>query len=268
VLVGRALVAALSGSVSVAAVGAVIGIAVVTSSPTAVASTTTRTHTATPAPQASVVTVNTLDQHFAQGVAKSLSAGVTALQNFAIAPKPTRQPTVFNTAAMDAGLADSSYTFTASITGLADMSTLGSTVTGTVIDPTHFTLEFPQSTTITKYQRDGDKAAFAWVAGHQMLVAPGSGSAFGTISAEDFLPARLWAMAVDQWSSALKPDTTPGDYLAPSATLTATATHGGYAAKDWTLKAHIDESGRLTSVGFAGTSFDAPFELAMTITYA
>lgn len=264
---GRALAAAFGGSVSVVTVVAAVGIAVVTSTPAPVAATGGAAHpVATPAPTASVAAAQTLDTHFAQGLATSLKQGIAELQSYAVAPKPKAAPAVFNADAMAAGFADGAYRFTASIVGFADLSTLGSVVNGTVSDPTHFTLEFPESTTITKYVRD-NTTAFAWIEGHRLTLAADKSGVFGTISPEDLLPGKLWTMAVAQWADTLKPDSVLGEYSAPSAALTAKARTGGYAAQDWTLKARLDESGRLTQLGFAGSSFEVPFGLDITVAY-
>jgi hypothetical protein len=270
VFVGRALLAAFSGSVSVAVVGAVIGLAVTTSTPVPVAATTGRLAVASSAPAPSVsraAAAGLTDAAFARGIASGLSQGVGALQRYATTTKPASSSVPIDPGATRAGLAKSGYTFTAEIVGLADLGTLGSSVRGAVTDATHFTVEFPDSTSITRYERDGD-AAFAWIDGRRLTLAAGAGGMFGTLSPEDFLPATLWSMAVGQWADLLQPGAAAGEYVAPSAALTAKARLDGYGAKDWTLRVRLDQAGRLTALGFAGTSFSSPFGLDVAIAYS
>ena len=157
------------------------------------------------------------------------------------------------------------YRFVARLAGMSDLSTLGGTVTGVVTDPTHFVLEFPDSTFVTRYTRTGADAV-AVVNGLEVQVATGTGT-FASLSPEDMLPARLWDLAVAPWAVSLGPTGQAGAWAAPSDVLIALARVAGYSASDWHLSATTDASGRLTLLSFGGTKGDGTFRLDLGVVY-
>lgn len=268
---GRALIAALGGSLSLTTVGAFVGVAMLTAP---AAQVTAHSSESGPAPKASVVEVQAVDARFMPTVLPALRTAFTELQNYAAKPEAPAQPAVFDTDAMRAGFTSRS-TFTAHITGLGDLSSLGATITGTVIDATHFTLEFPASQTITRYERTGDHAHIL-IRGQELDLHLSGSAGFGTVSPEDFLPARLWALVAERWASALKPAEGPGDYAAAPEEITKLARKASYPARDWSMTAHLDGAGRLETLHFAGvvtgsaadgSEIVRPLALDISITY-
>jgi hypothetical protein len=249
VLVGRALIAALGGSLTMATAGAIVGIMVLTAPPAPVNGATGPAE-ASSAPTPSVVQIQAADPRFLPTVGSAVTAAVTSLQAYAITPEAARGLAPFSTANMHAGFA-SSYTFHAQIAGLNDLSSLGATIDGTVIDPTHFTLDFPESKTISFYERTNDTARIV-LGGSEINVHLGDSAGFGTVSPEDFLPERLWTLVADRWASTLTPGTVPGQFASDSAALTAMARKQGYPATAWTMDARLDIAGRLTRLHFSG----------------
>jgi hypothetical protein len=260
---GPGLMALVGAGISATTVGVAIGVAVVTSSPALVASTTPRTVVVARTPAAANGTAPlTVDMtKLGPGIAH-LAADVLAT---AAAPDPTLSPGVFDTAATADGFATSGYSFTMRITNLPGLTALGAVVRGTVTDATHFILEFPGSPTLTRYERRGD-TAFATLSGQVLEVVPGQG-AFGDLSPEDLMPGSVWSAVVAPWASTLQRTDTPGVYTAPSRALGAAAKRGGYLGKDWQLGAQIDATGRLVQVTYAGTIQDEPFGLDIAVAY-
>jgi hypothetical protein len=256
--------AVVAAGVSATTVGVAIGVAVVTSSPALVASTTLRTAVvATTPPAANRPATLTIDiKKLAPGIAH-LAADVLAI---AAQPDPTMSPVVFDTAAAAAGFESSGYSFTMHITNLPGLTALGSVVRGTVTDASHFILEFPSSPTISRYERKGD-TAIATLSGQALEVVPGQG-VVGDLSPEDLMPGPVWASVGSPWVATLQRTDTPGVYAAPSNALMAAAKREGYLGKDWQLGAQIDASGRLTLLTYSGTGLDQPFALDIAVTYS
>lgn len=189
----------------------------------------------------------------------------------AMAPAPVGSAAVVSDApgpldpqALDAGLSGA-YRFVAHLDGLPGLMSLGGVVQGTVSDPQHFALEFPDSSFITRYRRDGALAT-AIVDGRAVSVTPGVGT-LGDISPEDLLPGGLWAQAIAPWESALVPGAVPGTYTADSGVLVSCAKKLGILASGWQLKASTDSSGRLVSLAFSGAAWDQPFSLDLVVLY-
>jgi hypothetical protein len=157
------------------------------------------------------------------------------------------------------------YRFVAHLSGLPGLMNLGGVAQGVVTDPDHFVLDFPESTFITRYTRDGSSAR-AVINGETVTVQPGLGTA-GAISPEDMLPGGLWAQTIARWESTLEPDSTAGAYAASSGVLTSDAMKDGLDASRWQLSARTDPSGRLTTLAFSGLSWDQAFALDLVILY-
>jgi len=261
--VGPGLMAVIAAGVSATTVSVAIGVAVVTSSPALVASTTPRTAVVAPtSPGANRTATLTFDITKLAPEIAHLAADVLVI---AAQPDPTMSPVVFDVAATASGFASSGYAFTMHITNLPGLTALGSVVRGTVTDPSHFVLEFPGSPTLSRYERRGD-TAFATLSGQVLEVVPGQG-VFGDLSPEDLMPSSVWAVVVAPWVATLERTDTPGVYTAPSRALAVAAKHDGYLGKDWQLGARIDASGRLTLLTYAGTVLDQPFGLEIAVTY-
>jgi len=256
--------AVVSATITTATASVAVGVAVLATNPAPVASTTTvpraaaaQSQTATGHPAALAFDVKRVPL----GIAK-IAADVLVV---AAQPDPTPSPVFFDTQAMHAGFAGSGYSFTMHIDGFPRLTALGSEVRGTATDATHFTLEFPQSTMVSRYTRTG-ATAVATVGGHELSVAPGQTS-IGDLSPDALTPDRIWSALIDAWVATLKPTGTPGTYEASSRELLVLAKHDGYAAKDWAIQAAEDASGRLTSLTFTGLASGAPFRLEISVTY-
>lgn len=156
------------------------------------------------------------------------------------------------------------YRFVARLSGVPGLTNLGGFVQGTVRDPAHFALDFPESTFVTHYTRDGSTAR-AVIKGRTVTVEPGLDTA-GTISPEDMLPGGLWAQIIAPWQSTLMPDGATGGYRS-SGLLTDKAQAEGLLAASWRLLARTDGGGRLTSLSFSGRTWGQPFEINLQILY-
>lgn len=204
-------------------------------------------------------TVSSSQPGTSAGASSSLSApapqGTSALSGSA-AP--------FDSNATTAGFAGP-YRFVAHLSGLPGLTELGGVVQGQVTDPEHFRLDFPESSFITHYTRDGSTAR-AMVNGQTVVVRPGEATA-GTISPEDLLPAGLWGQVIALWEGTLQPAGTVGRYAASTGVLTSKAREDGLLASDWQLSAKTDAAGRLTTVAFSGRSWDQVFALDLVMLY-
>jgi hypothetical protein len=145
------------------------------------------------------------------------------------------------------------------------MMNLGGVVQGAVTDSTHFVLDFPESTFITHYTRDGATAR-AVINRRTVIAQPGLETA-GAISPEDMLPGGIWFQVIAPWEGTLRPDSAAGGYAATSGVLTSMAKEQGLLASDWQLSAKTDATGRLTTVAFSGVSWDQAFALDLVILY-
>ncbi len=179
-------------------------------------------------------------------------------------PGPSAKAEPFDRNAAFAGFAGP-YRFVAHLNGLPGMMNLGGVVQGDVTDPSHFVLDFPQSTFITHYTRDGSTAR-AVIGGQTVVVQPGVGTA-GAISPEAMLPVGLWGQAIALWERTLQPDFTAGSYAADSDFLTGKAREDGLLASNWQLAARTDAARRLTMLAFSGSSWDHAFALDLVILY-
>ena len=231
--------AAIAATVSVATVAAVIGTVALVSGSTSAASTAEPARSQTPTPA-------------------SLASAARDRFGSSTSAKPFDRPAVL------AGFVGP-YRFVAHLDGLPGLMNLGAVVQGSVTDPTHFVLDFPDSTFITRYTRDGSSAR-AVVNGQTVAVQPGPGTA-GAISPEDMLPAQILAQLVAMWETSLQPDTSSGTYVANAATLSGRARTEGILASGWQLSAKTDPSGRLTSLGFSGKSWSQSFAIDLVVLY-
>ena len=267
---GPGLMAVVSATISTATVSVAVGVAVLAVNPSPVSSTT-----AVPPAAVASQAATTGSRFVVAGPTSpafditSLSPGIAALAadvlTVAVPPDPTETPAVFDTNAMDVGLAGSGYAFTMRIDGFSGLSALGTTVRGTATDATHYTLEFPESAVLTRYVRNGESAA-ARVSGHDLAVAPGQ-TLMGDLSPEALTPAHVLAAIAEPWAATLKPTGAPGTYEAATRALVLAAQHEGYAATDWSLSAVVDATGRLMSLTFTGYASGAPFTLKIAIGY-
>jgi hypothetical protein len=255
--------AVVSATITTATASVAVGVAVLAASPTPVANTANAApaaaHTQAATGRTAALAFDV--QRVPLGIAK-IAADVLVV---AAQPDPTPSPVHFDTQAMHAGFAGSGYSFTMRIDGFPRLTALGSEVRGTIADATHFTLEFPASTIVSRYTRTG-ATAVAMVGGHELSVAPGQTS-IGDLTPEELTPDRIWSALLDPWVATLKPDTTPGTYHASPRELLALAKHDGYAAKDWAIQAANDATGRLTSLTFTGLASGAPFTLEISVAY-
>lgn len=256
--------AVVSATITTATASVAVGVAVLAANPSPVASTTTGPPAAGAQIQAATGPTAAIAfdvKRVPLGIAK-IAADVLVV---AAQPDPTPSPVHFDTQAMHAGFAGSGYSFTMRIDGFPRLTALGGEVRGTIVDGTHFTLEFPESTIVSRYTRSG-ATAVAMVGGHELSVAPAQAST-SDLSPEELTPDRIWSALLDPWVATLKPDTTPGTYHASPRELLALAKHDGYAAKDWAIQAANDATGRLTSLTFTGLASGAPFTLEISVAY-
>lgn len=166
-------------------------------------------------------------------------------------------------AAVRDGLATSPYTFSATVTGFPSYAAMGSTWTGRVTDPTHFSLDFPAGASLTRYRRAG-VVRTAYLGELPVSVSPGDGS---MRTPDDLLPLDVYAAAIEPWTSAL-PDHPRGDaYIADTEQLTATARGRGLDAQRWALTVAVDVNRRLTSVVFTGWIRSRGFRMELQVTY-
>jgi hypothetical protein len=200
------------------------------------------------------------------------AASATTPDVGATAPAPSRSPIAssaptrpLDPRSLDAGLSGG-YRFVAHLDGLPGLMSLGDVVRGTVSDRDHFTLEFPDSSFITHYSRDGSTAS-AVVNGRVVAVTPGV-ETLGDISPEDLMPAGLWDQTVVPWESTLAASAAPGTYAASSGVLVSEARRLGIVASGWQLSASTDASGRLLTLAFSGSAWDQPFSLDLVVLYA
>ena len=286
--VRRGLTVALVGGVSAATVSVALGAALLASPPAPPAARTPAGYAisgieATPAASGGPETgsagasgvsaaatpwpVATASDALASAVARAArQLAVAIAQPVPTGPAPlARAPGTFDALAMDAGFDSGPYTFTASLDSVSHITALGSLVRGAVTDPTHVVLEFPESAFVTRYERDGDRAT-ARLGGRDLDVAPGSG-AFGTVSPEDLMPARLLEIVVAPWQQALRATATPGAYAADAGALVSQARRSGLLATGWQLTAREDASGRLVALAFSGSLWSQPFSLDLAVAY-